>query len=138
MKKSIFAFFVLLVFSASGLAQNYTIQQYLNIRSAGSPAFSPDGKRMAYLTNITGTNQVWVLDLPGVNPKQLTNYSDNISFVKWLPDGDGIIYGKAVGGNENTQFFWMKPDGTGVKQLTNDPKVRHNFAEISADGKKIY
>ncbi len=138
MKKSIFALFVLLAFAVSGMAQNYTIQQYLNIRSAGSPSFSPDGKRMAYLTNVTGTNQVWVLDLPGVNPKQLTNYDDNISFVKWLPDGGGIIYGKAIGGDENTQFFWMKTDGSGTKDLTGQAKVRHNFAEISANGTKIY
>src|SRR6266404_6136486 len=119
-------------------AQNYTIQQYLNIRSAGSPTFSPDGTHLAYLTNVTGTNQVWEIDLPNGKPKQLTNYDDNIGFVRWLPDDSGIIFGKAKGGDENTQFYWMKSDGTGVKALTNDPGVRHNFAEISWDGKTIY
>ena len=138
MKKIFFASLLVYIFAFQLYGQNNTIQQYLNIRSAGSPTFSPDGKRMAYLTNVTGTNQVWVLDLPGVNPKQLTNYDDNISFVKWLPDGGGIIYGKAIGGDENTQFFWMKPDGSGTKDLTGNAKVRHNFAEISADGTKIY
>ena len=138
MKKIFFASLLVYIFAFQLYGQNNTIQQYLNIRSAGSPTFSPDGKRMAYLTNVTGTNQVWVLDLPGVNPKQLTNYDDNISFVKWLPDGGGIIYGKAIGGDENTQFFWMKPDGSGTKDLTGNAKVRHNFAEISADGTKNY
>ena len=138
MRKILAAATILIVLSISIFAQNYTIQQYLNIKSAGSPSFSPDAKQMAYLTNVTGTSQVWMIDLPNGTPKRLTNYDDNIGFVQWLPDGSGIIFGKASGGDENTQFFWMKPDGTGVKALTSDPKVRHNFAEVSADGKKIY
>ena len=75
--------------------------------------------------------------LPAGSPLQLTNYDDNISFVRWLGDGSGIIFGKAKGGDENTQFFWMKPDGTGVRVLTDEPAVRHNFAEVSSDGKTI-
>ena len=79
-------------------AQPYSIQQYLNIRSASAPSFSPDGKRIAYLTNASGTTQVWEIDLPGGTPRQLTNYEDNIAFVRWLPDDSGIIFGKAKGG----------------------------------------
>ncbi len=133
-------FFVAIILSAAipSAAQPYTIQQYLNIKSAGSPSFSPDGKQMAYLTNATGTSQIWVVDLPNGKPKQITNYEDNVGFARWLADGSGIVFGKARGGDENTQFFWMKPDGTGVKELTGDPKVRHDFAEVSDDGKKIY
>ncbi len=128
------------LFISAGIvsSQPSTIQQYLNIKSAGSPSLSPDGKRMAYLTNATGTTQVWMIDFPNGTPKQLTNYEDNISFVRWLPDNGGIIFGKARGGDENTQFYWMKTDGTGVRALTEEPKVRRNFAEISKDGKKIY
>ena len=138
MRKVLVLTFILLAIAVPAFGQNYTIQQYLNIKSAAAPSFSPDGKQMAYLTNATGTSQVWVIDLPAGTPKQITNYDDNIGFVRWLPDGNGIIFGKARGGDENTQFFWMKPDGTGVKALTSDPKVRHNFAEISSDGKNIY
>ena len=136
--KKLLAVFAVFLFASAAFAQNYTIQQYLNIKSAGSPTLSPDAKQMAYLTNVTGTSQVWMIDLPSGTPKQITNYEDNIGFVQWLPDGSGIIFGKARGGDENTQFFWMKTDGSGVKELTSDPKVRHNFAEVSSDGKKIY
>ncbi|HYJ89937.1 MAG TPA: S9 family peptidase [Pyrinomonadaceae bacterium] len=127
-----------LVLVLSAGAQNYTIQQYLTIKSANSPTFSPDARQMAYLTNVTGTQQVWVIDLPIGKPRQLTNYDDNVGFVQWMPDGNGIIFGKAKGGDENTQFFWMRSDGSGVRALTDDPKVRHNFGTVSTDGKTIY
>ncbi len=123
---------------SSASAQPYTIQQYLSIKSAGSPTFAPDGKSIAYLTNATGTSQIWSKTLPNGEPKQITNYEDNVGFVRWLPDASGLIFGKARGGDENTQFFWMKPDGSGVRELTNDPRVRHNFGEVSPDGKTIY
>ncbi len=136
--KNFFAVLFCLVLASGVFAQKYTIQQYLNIKSAGGPTFSPDARKLAYLTNTTGTNQVWVIDLPKGTPKQLTNYEDSVSFVRWLGDGSGIIFGKAKGGDENTQFYWMKTDGSGVRALTDEPKVRHNFAEVSGDGKKIY
>ncbi len=138
MKRILVAVFAAVALSLSVVAQSYTIQQYLNIKSAGSPSFSPDGRHLIYLTNATGTSQIWLTGISGGTPKQLSNYEDNIGFARWLPDGSGIIFGKARGGDENTQFFWMKPDGSGVKELTSEPKVRHNFAEISKDGKKIY
>lgn len=138
MKKILCAFFVFL-FAVSVFAQEkYTIQQYLNIKSAGSPTLSPDGKRLFYLTNVTGTSQVWMIDLPSGAPKQITNYEDNVSFVRFSPKGDALVFGKAKGGDENTQFFWMKADGTGIKELTNTPKIRHNFGDWSNDGAKIY
>lgn len=138
MKKLALLHVFVLALCISVYAQPYTIQQYLNIKSAGGPTLSPDAKQMAYITNVTGTNQVWLIDLPNGTPKQLTKYDDNVSFVRWLADGSGLVFGKARGGDENTQLFFMKPDGTGVRELTNDPKVRHNFAEVSADGKTIY
>lgn len=137
MKKMLLVFSLLLLVSPL-FAQNYTIQQYLNIKSASGPTFSPDSKQLAYLTNVTGTTQVWVVDLPNGKPKQLTNYDDNISFVRWLGDGSGLILGKAKGGDENTQFYLMKPDGSGVKALTDEPGVRHNFDSVSDDGKTIF
>lgn len=136
--KKIFFLFVLLIFCGSALAQQFSIERYLNIRSAGSPTFSADGGRIAFLTNITGTSQIWMMSAGGGYPEQITAYQDNIGFVEWSPNGSGLIFGKASGGDENTQFFWLSNDGAEIKPLTNNPKVRHNFGDISEDGTKIY
>ncbi len=138
--KRFFFLFVLLTLALPAFAQEkYTIQQYLNIRSASSPTFAVgDGKRLFYLTNISGTSQIWMVDAAGGTPKQITSYDDNVGFVSSSPDGSGAVFGKAIGGNENTQFFWMKADGTGIKELTNSPTIRHNFGGWSDDSKWIY
>ncbi len=133
------AFLLLLcLFTISAFAQNYSIERYLNIRSAGSPAFSPDGKRIAFLTNITGTSQIWFVDAAGGYPEQITSYQDNISFVEWLPGNKGLIFGKAIDGNENTQFFHLSGDGANIRPLTADEKTRHNFGAVSKDGDSIF
>ena len=134
-------FLISLVVSAAcafASAQNFSIERYLNIRSASSPALSSDGKRLAYLTNISGTSQIWMMNLPDGAPKQMTDYDDNISFVRWSPDGDGLVFGKARGDDENAQFYWMSRSGATVKDLIYEPKVRHNFGDFSADGKAIF
>ncbi|MGI8639001.1 MAG: prolyl oligopeptidase family serine peptidase [Pyrinomonadaceae bacterium] len=136
--KKIFLLFVLLAFCCSVHAQNYDIERYLNIRSASSPTFSLDGSRIAFLTNITGTSQIWMMDAGGGYPEQITAYQDNVSFVEWSPKGSGLIFGKASGGDENTQFFWLSNNGAEIKQLTNNPKVRYNFGGWSESGAKIY
>ena len=119
-------------------AQKFTIQQYLNIKSASSPSMSPDGREMVYLSNATGTSQIWTTLISSPKPRQLTNYEDNISFARWLSDGSGIIFGKAKGGDENTQFFWMDKFGEHVKTLLDEPGIRHNFGAVSRDCSMIY
>lgn len=116
------------------------IERYLNIRSAGSPTLPAQGgardARLAFLTNITGTPQIWMM---GANdcPEQMTFYSDRVDFVEWSPTGAGLIFAKARGGDENSQLFWMSADGSQIRQLTNDPRVRHNFGAWSSDGRRM-
>jgi dipeptidyl aminopeptidase/acylaminoacyl peptidase len=117
--------------------ERYGIERYLNIRSSTSPTLSPRGDRVAFLTNITGTPQVWMVNAEGGWPEQMTFYSDRVDFVRWAPDGSGLIFAKSRGGDENAQLFWLSPDGSEIKALTDAPKVRHNFGGWSHDGRKI-
>lgn len=117
--------------------ERFGIERYLNIRSAGSPAFSAQGDRVAFLTNITGTPQVWMVNAAGGWPEQLTYYTDRVDFVSWSPDGTGLIFGKARGGDENSQLYWLAPDGSEIRALTDNSKIRYNFGRWSHDGRRI-
>ncbi len=115
----------------------FGIERYLNIRSSTSPTFSPQGDRIAFLTNITGTPQVWMINAQGGWPDQVTFYNDRVDFVRWSPDGSGLIFAKSRGGDENAQLFWLAPDGSEIRALTDAPKIRHNFGSWSHDGRRI-
>lgn len=84
-----------------------------------SPCFSPDGKNLAYVSDVSGSPQVWVEDTEGGNPKRITNSNDSIGHVIWSPDGTRLLLSIAPGGNGgNVQIFTVKPDGTGLKRLS--------------------
>jgi dipeptidyl aminopeptidase/acylaminoacyl peptidase len=119
------------------LKEAYSIDRFLNIRSASLPTVSPDGNQVAFLTNITGTSQVWTIDSKGGWPDQRTFYMDNVDFVSWSPAGNGLIFTKAKGGDENAQLFWLSADGSQVRTLTDDPTIRHISPIWSHDGKHI-
>jgi dipeptidyl aminopeptidase/acylaminoacyl peptidase len=128
-----------IVVRAQTVASNevYGIGRYLNIRSATSPSLDSSGDRVAFLTNITGTPQVWMVSASGGWPEQMTFYPDRVDFVSWAPNQSGLIFAKAVGGDENSQLYWMAPDGSQIRALTNDSKVRYNFGDWSRDSKFI-
>ncbi len=59
----------------------------------GSPRFSPDGRRMAFTSNRSGQNQIWILDLEqGGEARQLTQGEEGKSGITWSPDGKFIAF----------------------------------------------
>jgi dipeptidyl aminopeptidase/acylaminoacyl peptidase len=143
---AVFALFIISLSAATSRAQTsaanntrerYGIERYLNIRGASSPSLAPQGDRVAFLTNITGTAQVWMIPVQGGWPEQMTFYPDRVDFIIWSPDGSALIFGKAVGGNENSQIYLLSTDGSEIRALTDNPKVRYNFGGWSHDGKRI-
>ncbi len=115
----------------------YNIQRYLNIRWASRPTFCPDGNQLAFLTNITGTAQVWRISAQGGWPDQLTFFDDRVSFVQWSPTDELLVFGKDVGGNERTQLYLMPSDGREIISLSDVPQAIHDFGGWSHDGRWI-
>lgn len=114
-----------------------SIDRYLRVRGVAGGSLSPDGNRVAFLTNITGTNQVWVVSTKGGWPTQVTFFDDRVQNVSWSPSADLLAFSKDVGGNERGQIYLVKPDGSGLVRLTQGDEVIHNFGGWSEDGKSI-
>jgi dipeptidyl aminopeptidase/acylaminoacyl peptidase len=119
------------------MEKKYTIKDFLEVKFAGAPSFSPDALSIAYLSNSSGTFQLYVMSVEGENAVQLTNYSDSLSFARFSPTENKIIFGKSDGGNEQTQFFIFDLDTQEITDITKRPDVRHNFGSWSQDGKRI-
>ena len=64
------------------------VARMMRIGSCNSPSFSPDGKRVAFLYNVTGTPQVWTVPSQGGWPTQVTALEDPVGNVEWSPAGD--------------------------------------------------
>ena len=57
---------------------------------AGSPSFSPDGSRVAFVTNVSGSPQVWTILASGGYPTLVTAFDDPVGFVTWSPGGEWL------------------------------------------------
>ncbi len=56
-----------------------------------APRFSPDGKRLLFLSNRSGGMQPWVLRLDGGEPDQLVEVEGNVGAAEWSPDGRRVL-----------------------------------------------
>ncbi|MFB6198321.1 MAG: S9 family peptidase, partial [Halobacteriaceae archaeon] len=114
----------------------HDIERYLNIRSARSPSFSPNG-RLSFLLNTTGVPQVWTLDGPREWPEQRTFHEERVSFASWSPTREEMIYGMDEGGNERMQLYRLAGDGSESVPLTDIPDAKHRFGGWSHDGNRF-
>ncbi len=61
-------------------------------KSDRQPRWSPDGKRLAFLSNRTGTNQIYLMPLGGGEGEALTRSESSINSFEWSPDGARIAF----------------------------------------------
>lgn len=115
----------------------YDIERYLNIRSAHGGSFAPDGERLAFLMNTTGTPQVWTLDGPGQWPVQRTFYEDRITFVDYSPERAELVFGKDQGGNERAQLYTLDTETGEITNRTQRPDAKHRWGGWDSEGERF-
>jgi dipeptidyl aminopeptidase/acylaminoacyl peptidase len=107
------------------------------IGTASSPSFSPDGSRIAFVTNINGLPQIWTMPATGGYPVLVTTFDDPVGFVTWSPDGQWLAFNVAPGGGFNEQIYVARPDGTGLRRLTEGGKENNFLGDWTHDGRYI-
>jgi len=93
-----------------------------------SPTLSPDGRTVAFVSDRSGTLQVWVKALTGGNPLQLTFHEQPVARPRWSPQGDRIVY--SVEGNG---IWSVAPLGGSSRQLV---EVGRN-PDLAPDGRML-
>jgi Tol biopolymer transport system component/tRNA A-37 threonylcarbamoyl transferase component Bud32 len=100
------------------------------------PQLSPDGRRIVYYSNSTGSDQIWLCNADGSNAAPLTSMEAAITGTpRWSPDGQQISFDSNAGGF--FQVYVVRADGGKPRQLTND-RTSNFGASWSRDGRWIY
>jgi dipeptidyl aminopeptidase/acylaminoacyl peptidase len=134
-------------------------------KSSTEPKWSPDGKHLAFLSNRTGKNQIYVLNLSGGEGEPITDMKADITSLAWAPDGKSIAFlmpdpkpeddEKKIKGKDDSRFFEeqifhtrlytvpLEKDKSGKretknasKNLTPDARTVQNF-DFAPDGRSI-
>jgi Tol biopolymer transport system component len=100
------------------------------------PAYSPDGKRIAFASFRTGHTEIWTCDSEGGNSMQLTfSGGPHTGAPSWSPDGNQIAFDSRIGAN--TDIFVVSANGSKPRRLTSDP-AEDVTTGWSHDGKWVY
>lgn len=111
------------------------VTRLTDIGGCWSPSFSPDGLRLAFVSNEGGVPQVWVVATDGVRPQQVTRLADQVSQVDWSPDGHWLAFTLAPGGGMNSQVYLVRPDGQQLSRATEGGQVNNYLTGFSHDGR---
>lgn len=112
-----------------------TVALMARIGSCTSPSFSPDGKRMAFVSNLNGIPQLWTMPVDGDFPTLVTALEDPVGFVSWAPDGSWLAFNVAPGGGFNEQIYIVRPDGTDLQRLTEGGKENNFLGDWTFDSR---
>ena len=105
-------------------------------RTEFQPAVSPDGKRLAFISNRSGEFEVWSSDLESGRLIQHTQLRGPIpGGPVWSPDGRSLIFDSAASGNGD--LYLLRPNSRMPRRLTTNPSDEFN-ASFSPDGSQLY
>jgi tricorn protease len=101
-----------------------------------NPHFSPDGKILAFSSNRSGSNSVYVVSTEGGTPQRLTWYPASAKACGWTPDGKSVLYSSSreTAPTGFGRLWTVSKDGGPSKLLHQQWGTSGSF---SADGKRI-
>ena len=103
-----------------------------------APHFSPDGSKIVFQSDRSGSREIWVSDADGLNPVQVTSFEDRWpGSPLWSPDGRWIVFDLNPREGGTTHVHVVSAEGGAPRQLTSGPH-REVRASCSRDGRWIY
>src|ERR1700723_2901037 len=117
--------------------RSLTIEKLYMTRQVGSPTWSPDGKSIAFISNMSGRNNLWLVPPEGGGPGQLTVSDQRQSSPAWSPDGKWIAYQSDYDGDEQWDVFLVSPKTGKVVNLTSTREIAEMNPTWSPDGRYL-
>lgn len=101
------------------------------------PAYSPDGRRIAFMSERSGTEEIWICDSDGTKNLQLTSFAGAAIYgPSWSPDSQNIAFTVAQKGMKE-DIYVVSVNGGAPRRMTTNP-AEDKWPYWSHDGKWIY
>ncbi|MGC2369338.1 MAG: hypothetical protein WA474_09760, partial [Candidatus Sulfotelmatobacter sp.] len=117
--------------------KSLTIEKLYMTRQVGRPTWSPDGKQIAFISNMSGRNNLWLVPAEGGWPVQLTVSDQRQTAPAWSPDGKWIAYQSDFDGDEQWDIFLVSPKTGKVVNLTSTREIAESEPTWSPDGRYL-
>jgi len=106
-------------------------------RQVGDTAWSPDGKSIVFVSNISGRYNLWLVPADGGWPTQLTISDQRQTHPTWSPDGKWIAYQSDYEGDEQWDIFFTSPKTGQVVNVTKTREVSEENPTWSPNGRYL-
>ena len=117
--------------------KSLTIEKLYMTRQVGSSEWSPDGKTIAFISNLSGRNNLWLVPAEGGWPTQLTVSDQRQTGAAWSPDGKWIAYMSDYDGDEQWDIFLVSPKTGQVVNVTRTRQIAEENPTWSPDGRYL-
>jgi len=104
-----------------------------------TPAWSPDGKRIAFKSNRSGSEELWVCAADGANPFKLTSFAGpHVIFPRWSTDGQRLIFSAVTGPGGSLESYVIDAKGGAPQRINAVGHRTMAHSVFSRDGRWIY
>jgi dipeptidyl aminopeptidase/acylaminoacyl peptidase len=117
--------------------QPLSIEKLFMTHRIGGSTWSPDGKQIAFVSNMSGRDNIWVVAAESGWPTQLTVSNQRQVSPAWSPQGRWIAYGSDTDGNEQWDIFLVSSTNGQIVNLTNTPQISEEGFLWSPDGERL-
>jgi dipeptidyl aminopeptidase/acylaminoacyl peptidase len=115
--------------------KSLSIEKLYMTRQVGGSTWSPDGKTVAFVSNLSGRNNLWLVPSEGGWPMQLTVSNERQTSPTWSPDGKWIAYMSDYDGDEQWDIFLVSPKSGQVVNVTSTREIAEQSPAWSPDGR---